>query len=525
MMSLDIRKISDGYQEYLRDESRSIGNADTISFPKSHKEVVNIVKNMSNQNIPITIQGSRTGLAAGSVPYGGHVINLSKMDRVLSMRKDENDVFFLNVQSGLVLSQLKDNIKNKKFNISEWDEESIKAYQTFLQSHEMFFSPDPTETSASIGGMVACNASGARSYLYGPTRKYIEKLKIVLSNGESLSLKRNQVFSKGRILELITESGNKLFIQLPDYIMPKTKNASGFYIEDNMDAVDLFIGSDGSLGIVTEVEIRLLKLPKIIWGVTCFLSDSENVVAYVDSIRRDLKLISSVEYFDESALNILRDQKNNNPAFKRLPRINDKAKTAIYLEIHANDEEDAMKELFKIQGLIVKINEDPSSTWVARNDFDKDKLYFFRHAIPESVNMLIDQRKKTYPLITKLGTDMSVPDDELRTVMDMYTSMLKENNLQSAIWGHIGDNHLHVNILPNNEEEYLLGKKLYEQWAREVTKLGGAVSAEHGIGKIKAEMLRIMYGDHNINQMKKLKLQLDKQGLLGIDNLFSMREV
>ena len=151
--------------------------------------------------------------------------------------------------------------------------------------------------------------------------------------------------------------------------------------------------------------------------------------------------------------------------------------------------------------------------------------YFFRHAIPESVNMLIDQRKKTYPLITKLGTDMSVPDDELKTVMDMYTSMLKENNLQSAIWGHIGDNHLHVNILPNNEDEYLLGKKLYEQWAREVTKLGGAVSAEHGIGKIKAEMLRIMYGDHNISQMKKLKLQLDKQGLLGIDNLFNMREV
>src|SRR5690606_20308917 len=141
-------------------------------------------------------------------------------------------------------------------------------------------------------------------------------------NGESLSLKRNQVFSKGRILELITDNGNKLFIQLPDYIMPKTKNASGFYIEDNMDAVDLFIGSDGSLGIVTEVEIRLLKLPKIIWGVTCFLSNSENVVAYVDSIRSDLKLISSVEYFDESALNILRDQKNNNPAFKRLPRIN-----------------------------------------------------------------------------------------------------------------------------------------------------------------------------------------------------------
>lgn len=525
MEKVDIRKMSDGYDEYLRDESRSVGNADTISFPKSHNDVVNIVNNMSDSSTPITIQGSRTGLAAGSVPFGGHVINLSKMDKVLSMRNDNNGYFYLTVQAGLVLSKLRDNVKNKNFNISDWDEESIKTYREFLQSDEMFFSPDPTETSASIGGMVACNASGARSYLYGPTRNYIEKLKIVLSNGNTVTLNRNQVYSNKRMLELTTDEGNVLSLRLPNYLMPKTKNASGYYIEDNMDAIDLFIGSDGTLGIVTEIEIKLIKLPKTIWGVTCFLENCDGLIKFVDSIRERLSLISSVEYFDENALNILRDQKNNNPAFRRLPTILSTAKTAIYLEIHANHEDYAMEELLKIENIIYESNEDPLNTWVARNDFDKDKLYFFRHSIPESVNMLIDQRKKSYPSITKLGTDMSVPNDKLELVMDMYTRMLKQYNLQSAIWGHIGDNHLHVNILPKNDDEYRLGKEVYEKWAKEVTNLGGAVSAEHGIGKLKSEMLRIMYGDENIAQMKALKLQLDKQGILGIDNLFNSREV
>lgn len=525
MKKIDIRKISDGYEEYLRDESRSIGYAETISFPQSHDEVIHLVNKLGENNTPITIQGSRTGLAAGSVPFGGHVMNLSKMDKILSMRRDSYGYFYVTVQPGLVLSQLKDNIRNKKFNINDWDGDSIEIYRKFIQSEEVFFSPDPTETSASIGGMVACNASGARSYLYGPTRKYVEGLKIVLANGDSITLKRNQIYSKKRILELTTDNGNLLRIQLPSYSMPKTKNASGYYIEDNMDAIDLFIGSDGTLGIITEIEIKLMKLPNTIWGVTCFLEKNDTIFQFVDDVRRRLRKISSVEYFDGNALNILKDQKNNSPAFKRLPVISDKAKSAIYLEIHAESEEEAMKELSIIEKIVNDSNESALNTWVARNDFDKDKLYFFRHAIPESVNMLIDQRKKAYPSITKLGTDMSVPNDKLNVVMEMYADMLSKHNLQSAIWGHIGDNHLHVNILPNNDEEYKLGKEIYKEWAKSVTILGGAVSAEHGIGKLKSEMLMIMYGDEYISEMRALKLQLDRQVIFGIDNLFSSKEV
>ena len=119
---------------------------------------------------------------------------------------------------------------------------------------------------------------------------------------------------------------------------------------------------------------------------------------------------------------------------------------------------------------------------------------FFRHAIPECVNMLIDKRKQKDKTITKLGTDMAVPDSQLEEVMALYNRMLQEQGLESAIWGHIGNNHLHVNILPNDGEEYKKGQQLYRQWAAYVTEKGGAVSAEHGVGKLKAGVLLVMYG-------------------------------
>lgn len=137
--------------------------------------------------------------------------------------------------------------------------------------------------------------------------------------------------------------------------------------------------------------------------------------------------------------------------------------------------------------------------------------------------MLIDQRKQSCPVITKLGTDMSVPDACLEQIMEFYRRELREEGLESAVWGHIGDNHLHVNILPRDAEEYAAGKALYQRWAKEACAMGGAVSAEHGVGKIKANLLTIMYGAEHIRQMRALKSALDPNGLLGNGNM--MEEV
>lgn len=135
--------------------------------------------------------------------------------------------------------------------------------------------------------------------------------------------------------------------------------------------------------------------------------------------------------------------------------------------------------------------------------------------------MLIDERRRTDPTITKLGSDMSVPDDRLRDVVKLYRESLAAAGLESAAWGHIGNNHLHVNVLPRDAADYAAGKRLFQEWARAVTDMGGAVSAEHGVGKLKRDFLAVMYGPDHIREMAALKRQLDPYGQLGQGNMFA----
>ncbi len=135
--------------------------------------------------------------------------------------------------------------------------------------------------------------------------------------------------------------------------------------------------------------------------------------------------------------------------------------------------------------------------------------------------MIIDRRKKNYPGITKLGADMSVPDGRLSEVMGFYRGSLSEQGLRSAVWGHIGDNHLHVNVLPADMEEYARTVRLFrEEWAPRITAMGGAVSAEQGIGKLKTGFLLEMYGEDHVREMAALKKQLDPGCVFGLGNLF-----
>ncbi|ABR46989.1 D-lactate dehydrogenase (cytochrome) [Alkaliphilus metalliredigens QYMF] len=521
MESSLLKPMDEELSEYLRDESRVIGAAESISFPKSQQEVITIINELYSKGIPITVQGTRTGLAAGAVPKGGHIMNLSRMDSMTAMRSDEEGHFHITLQAGMILSQLRKQIEGRKFDVEKWSVESRKTLVKFREAPEQFFSPDPTEGSATIGGMVACNASGARSYLYGSIRKHITALKIVLYNGHTLSIQRGNVFANGRTLNLVTDQGYGFTVLLPSYEMPKTKNASGYYIEKDMDAIDLFIGSDGTLGVITDIEIKLLPLPQIMWGVSCFFEKEKDAIEFVIALRERLDDVASMEFFDGDSLELLRKQKNENPAFSKLPVVEKRMNTAIYIELHCENEKLAIENLTNVGLLMRESGGCEKDTWVARNDADRDSLLFFRHAVPESVNMLIDERKKEDPIITKLGTDMSVPNHHLRHIVGMYRSMLNEHGLQSAIWGHIGDNHLHVNILPHNEGDYIKGKALYAEWATEVSKLGGAVSAEHGVGKLKANFLTVMYGQNHIDEMAELKETFDPKGILGTGNMFT----
>ena len=521
-LPVDLMKPLQTYDaDYLRDESRVTGYADSLSFPESEADIARILCSCHSDGRRVTVQGARTGLTAGAVPQGGHILNLSRLNRIRGMKQDSKGRFHLIVEPGVVLARLRQQIEDKRFLTADWDETSLQAFARFQKAPPQFFTPDPTETTASIGGMAACNASGARSYRYGAIRAHIQALRLVLISGETLSLTRGQVRASGRSLTLQTEQGRTMHLDLPTYAMPRIKSASGYYVADDMDAIDLLIGSDGTLGVISLIELVLTPLPAVNWGVTCFFTTEEEALAYVKAVRqaRDRHL-TAIEYFDEQVLRLLAEHKRSHPAYARLMLPPNSFRCAIFCEL-AGDRETAVQDaLFQLGDQMQAVGADPAGSWVARTAFDRDQLVFFRHAAPECVNGVIDQRRQRDPSVTKLGTDMSVPDDCLDQVMAMYHGSLLASGLEYAIWGHIGNNHVHVNILPHDAHEYSAGKALCRSWAGQVAAMGGAVSAEHGVGKLKAEYLAIMYGEKHLAEMARLKSCFDPQGLLGSGNLF-----
>jgi len=493
------------HEDYLHDESRSTGVADSISFPTTEAEVIEVVNAIRAQGGSITVQGARTGIAAGAVPSGGHILNLQRMNAIGAVQRDaQGGGATITVQPGALLQDI---------------------YQA-VESEGLFFPPDPTEASASIGGAVACNASGAMSHYYGPTRRWVRSIRLVLSDGSVLSIARGGHQAQGRAFSLTTDSGRTISGQLPGYAQPAIKSAAGYYVADDMDLFDLFIGMEGTLGIVTEAELLLIPSPAARLGLTAFLPSEEAALQFVEVVRGDAGEESgsvrpvAIEYFDHDALDLVRRMKEENPAFEKVPAMRAHYHSAVYAEFHGEDEEALEEAMLDVLEPLIAVGGSDEDTWVGANPRDLEPLRAFRHAVPEAVNLLIAERKRSVPDLTKLGTDMSVPEAQLEAAMAMYRSGLAESGLESVVFGHIGDNHVHVNILPRDLDDYERGKTLYRAWAEQVVKWGGSVSAEHGIGKLKVPMLQLMYGETGIAEMRALKALFDPEGVLNPGNLF-----
>ena len=132
-------------------------------------------------------------------------------------------------------------------------------------------------------------------------RPHITGLHVALTDGDLVELQRGEVFAQGRRLSLVTVQGRTLELDLPAYTMPKTKNASGYFVADDMDAIDLFIGACGTLGVITELEIALQPAPAVVWGVSCFFDSEDKAVSFTDSVRPVLSHAAAIEYFDAGA--------------------------------------------------------------------------------------------------------------------------------------------------------------------------------------------------------------------------------
>ena len=513
------------YSAYLSDESKlSAKPFDYLFFPKTEAELAAVVKFLNQQKVPFTVAGARTGLVGGCVPQQGALISLEYLDKVMEVYRDEpSGEWRVKAQTSVSLKNLDSMLRVKQIPLLEQSlDETIRMhYAEFREDpDEYFYPPDPTEMSASLGGSVVTNASGARTYRYGPTRAWVRGMRVFFANGEYLDVPRGKYFSSPEGQFVVYDSkGDAAMIDIPNYPQPRTKSTAGFYAAPRMDLIDLFIGSEGVLGIVTSVDVALLRREDKV-SIIQFMDSDEQAVTLADALRSEGRIqLDFLEFYSGNALDLLRRLQREEPSTVGMPPIPENAKAALFIEMSFDPHQEDL-DFSILEAVISSCGGSLERSWAGYESRELDRFKVFRHMVPETINGIIAERKKQYPGIHKLGTDMAVPDGHMREMWDLYRSRCEELQLEWCAFGHIGNNHIHVNILPRNLDELEKGMELYEIFAQKAVELGGSVSAEHGIGKIKAKFLKYMFNPEQIDQMRRVKKALDPQGLLNPNDIF-----
>jgi len=443
------------------DASGYQGEADRWLTPESPEEVSALVREAVAAGIPITGSGAGTGITGGRCPKGGWLISLEKFRRL------DAGPGKAHVGAGVPLKDL----------------------QAAAAKTGQFYAPDPTEYTASLGGNIATNASGSRSFRYGSTRRHIQSLTVALMDGTVRTFRR----------------GEKLdFPYTPIPAPATTKNTAGYFLPAQGEWVDLLCGSEGTLALVLDAEVQLLKLPKSILSGVIFFPDDTAALAAVEQWR-GIPQLQMLEYMDEPSLVMLRSQYG-----EEIPRA---ACACLMVE----------QELDGLPG-------DPVDEWVERMDSaggledswfgetakDRERFRQFRHTLPELVNQRVRNNGHH-----KLSSDFAVPIERNADMLRFYReSLRREFTGKHTIYGHIGDAHVHVNILSESHDDFVRGGAWMRQAAAHAVSLGGTVSAEHGLGKRKLHLLPLMFNPNEIAAMKEVKRILDPKWLLGQGTIF-----
>ncbi len=277
-----------------------------------------------------------------------------------------------------------------------------------------------------------------------------------------------------------------------------------------MDAIDLFIGSEGTLGVIAEAELKLIEVPNDLISCVVFFNLFIDTMNFVNELKNSISTksrlfnIRAIEFFDDKALNFL------HPYFPKAP--SDKFAIWFEQEIQSENKDTITERWFDV---IQKYNASADETWFALNEKEMNEIREFRHAAPTRVNEYIAQNN-----FRKVGTDVAVTDGKFQELYEFCITKCKDENIDYVSYGHIGNNHLHLNMLPRDENEFITSKNLYKEFCQKALELGGTVSAEHGIGKLKREYFKLMYSDEEIRQMFEIKRVLDPNLILGRGNIF-----
>jgi D-lactate dehydrogenase (cytochrome) len=461
------------------------GFAAGVAFPGSAAEAAALVR-AAPRVLPIGAQSSLTG---GATPRGELVMSTRHLTglEVLSASA-------VRAGAGVPLADL----------------------QRELASRRLYYPPVPTFEGAFVGGTIATNAAGAATFKYGSTRHWVESLTVVLADGAVATVHRGEATaSSDGAFELAYPSGRAVRVPLPTYRMPDVpKISAGYYAREGMDLVDLFVGSEGTLGIVVDATLRLIALPRRALALVTCRSEAQ-ALAVTTALRHEAARcwrgdgpldVAAIEYIDDRSLARLPAEAFARAGVPRPPR----PAVLLLLQIEVDDEMAAMERLGDVLASC-GVADDPR---VASPGEEREaaRLVELRETVPASINAEIAAAKASVdPEIEKTAGDFIVPADRLERSLVLYRETFERHGLDYAIWGHLSDGNLHPNVIPRSIDEVQRGRRALVELARGVIAMGGAPLAEHGVGRspLKQQLLRELYGEGGIDEMRAVKRAFD----------------
>jgi FAD/FMN-containing dehydrogenase len=428
---------------------------DLVARPESAGEVMELVRKAVSDRFSITCAGAQTSTTGASITDTGMLLSLRSLDRISAPDERARTI---NVEPGALVGEIK----------------------RAAAAAGLLFAPDPTsEEESTIGGAIACNASGARTYKYGATRRHVRALKVVMASGELLEFRRSDL----------------------------EKNTVGYAFAH--DPIDWFIGSEGTLGIIVEAELSLLPLPRHVIGLAVLFRAEHEALRFVIATRESPAVSARcIEYFDERAIEIARSTASTG-------MIPGDAGAMVYVEEEINDDLDST--LARWLELIETVAAD-FEPLVFDGEARLREARKIRHSIPATMNERGSRHRDSGG--RKISTDWAVPYRKLPEAIQAARSLVKKLGIEEpVIYGHAGNGHPHQNFIARDAGEVTTIEGAVEETLKHVLALRGTVAAEHGIGKIKRRWLPLQMNPLQISMMTAVKRELDPNGILAPGNI------
>jgi D-lactate dehydrogenase (cytochrome) len=480
---------------YLEDAAHYPGGAArAVARPASVEEVAWVVRN-AQTILPVGAQSSLTG---GATPAGDVVLST---ERLASLTIEDDHVV---AGAGVTLQSL----------------------QEALGRRRCWFPPVPTFLGATVGGAVSTNAAGAATFKYGAVRRWVRGLTVVLSNGDVLRITRGMATaSPDGLLTIATSDGNR-DVRIPRIRMPDVpKCSAGYFAAPAMDVVDLFIGAEGTLGVIVEAELAIARRPHgVCWILIALPSEAEGLALAGELRERQTLDVAAIEHIDRRSIEILReDGVDRRLGIDIAPDVD--VLLLVQLEVSAGESTEDVDDL-PCEGLAALLEKygvlDSAEVVLPSNARRAAAFVELRESVPAGVNRRVARTHALDSRVHKTAADMIVPFARFGEMMSECRALCAARQLDLAVWGHISDGNVHPNVIPRNYDDVEKGRAVILELAARVIAMGGSPLAEHGVGRnrTKQQLLQMLYGRSGIEQMRQVKLGLDPDGKLAPGVLF-----